>query len=186
MAPSSLFRFLLTRIRDEFLPRPDEFDREFGIETSKTVWRKRLWLRKDSHGYQATSPEFVRRAFTYVPRFTFVDLGCGKGRVLVLADHAGFKKIIGVELSRKMVVAARANLERLRIPATIIHGDAGLYQLPTEPCVVFMYNPFGPTLSRPLSTKSTAIRSKYIQFMSIRYMRTCCPAYLQFTAVTVC
>ena len=42
-------------------------------------------------------------------RFTFVDFGAGKGRVLMMACEYPFKQVIGVELSRKLHATASRN-----------------------------------------------------------------------------
>ena len=49
--------------------------------------------------------------------YVFVDLGSGKGRVLLLAAELPFKEIIGVEFSPELHAIALANIER--VPAAI-------------------------------------------------------------------
>lgn len=44
---------------------------------------------------------------------TFVDLGCGKGRAMILAAAAGFPRVRGIELSPSLAATARANLQRV-------------------------------------------------------------------------
>jgi predicted RNA methylase len=106
------------------------------------VWRKRL-NGKDSEDYEAVSPTLFARAISYVPRDTFIDLGCGKGRALILAHEAGFQQLIGVEISPKLAKTAVRNLRKLKIDAEILQADAASFRLPDEPVVVFLYNPFG-------------------------------------------
>lgn len=145
----SVARVLLHRIRQEWLARPDEFDQRFGVETRLTVWRKRLPRNADSADYQAVNPAIFARAIPFVPRVTFIDLGCGKGRALILAREAGFRDLIGVEMSAKLAKAAIRNLRKLDIAAEIVTCDAGAYRFPDRPIVVFLYNPFGvPTMQK--------------------------------------
>jgi SAM-dependent methyltransferase len=139
---SALVRAILHRIYMEWLARPDEFDRKYGVETRHTVWRKRL-AGEDSEDYQAVSPWLFSRVIPYVPRATFIDLGCGKGRALILAHAAGFRDLIGVEISPRLARDARRNLLKLQVAASILQADVATYLLPDEPVVVFMYNPFG-------------------------------------------
>jgi SAM-dependent methyltransferase len=139
---SGAIRAALHRIRTEWLAPPDEFDRKFGVETRHTVWRKRLTGR-DSEDYEAVSPLLFSRAISYVPRTTFIDLGCGKGRALILAREAGFRNLIGVEISPRLARAARHNLEKLNVTATVIEGDVATFVFPDEPVIAFLYNPFG-------------------------------------------
>ncbi|MGA9882407.1 MAG: class I SAM-dependent methyltransferase [Candidatus Acidiferrales bacterium] len=73
----------------------------------------------------------------------FVDLGCGKGRTLILAARRGFKRVIGVEFSPGLVAIARKNLKRTGLDAEVVDEDAGQYRLPDDNLVIYMYNPFG-------------------------------------------
>jgi cyclopropane fatty-acyl-phospholipid synthase-like methyltransferase len=81
---------------------------------------------------------------------TIVDLGSGKGRVLLLAAQAGFQKVKGVEFSSRLCEIARGNVERF-IRSTgsaaiveIVNEDVATYQVRADETVFFMYNPFGP------------------------------------------
>ena len=47
------------------------------------------------------------------PDDVFLDLGCGKGRVLVDAVQLPFARVVGVELVPELVEQARANLARV-------------------------------------------------------------------------
>jgi predicted RNA methylase len=42
---------------------------------------------------------------------TFVDIGSGKGRALIIAAEYAFKRIIGVEYSPSLATICRRNLE---------------------------------------------------------------------------
>jgi hypothetical protein len=80
--------------------------------------------------------------------YTFIDLGSGKGRALLLASHYPFKRIIGVEYSRSLHDAAEQNIALYRhsemrcTNIEAIHADASAYELPVEPTVLYLYNPF--------------------------------------------
>lgn len=83
----------------------------------------------------------------------FVDLGCGKGRALILAAEAGFRRLLGVDLDPGLVRICRRNLKKLRPrhgwPSVEVEaGNATQFQYPAGVCVVLLYNPFrGETLS---------------------------------------
>lgn len=49
-----------------------------------------------------------------IPRATFIDIGCGEGRVLLMAAEHGFRKIIGIDLAADLCLTARGNVERYR------------------------------------------------------------------------
>jgi SAM-dependent methyltransferase len=89
---------------------------------------------------------------------TFVDLGAGMGRVVMLAARRPFRTVIGVEISPALVEIARENLGTLRDPrrvardVKIVRADAREYVFPRGDLVVFMYNPFrGPVLEDVLA-----------------------------------
>ncbi len=79
---------------------------------------------------------------------TFVDLGAGMGRVVMLAARRPFRAVIGVEISPALVEIARENLAALRDPrriatdVKIVRADAREYVFPRGDLVVFLYNPF--------------------------------------------
>jgi SAM-dependent methyltransferase len=62
--------------------------------------------------YQATTVRpLVRllRKLQLPTQGTFVDLGCGKGRVLMIASEFGFRRVVGVEFCAELCRQARAN-----------------------------------------------------------------------------
>jgi SAM-dependent methyltransferase len=144
----STFRTYLSRFRQEFFPARDAFDREVGTNTSGKIMLRRLRIPSPNKSagvdYEPVDPMTFKQAIRYVPhRATFVDLGCGKGRALILAHQAGFQKLIGVEFAPALAAVARNNLAALNISAEIVECDAANYVFPDENCVIFMYNPFG-------------------------------------------
>lgn len=82
--------------------------------------------------------------------YTFFDLGSGKGKVLMLAERLGFKKIVGVEVSPELNIICRNNLNKVSSKSiTLIEHDASSIKIPNEPCVFYIYNSF----ERPLLIK---------------------------------
>lgn len=80
-------------------------------------------------------------------RFTFVDIGCGKGRVLLLAAIHGFKRIVGVEFAPALCQVAKQNLVSFSGPHplewSIINADATTVTLPGDvPLLIYCFNPF--------------------------------------------
>ncbi|MBI1840254.1 MAG: methyltransferase domain-containing protein [Verrucomicrobia bacterium] len=79
---------------------------------------------------------------------TFVDIGSGKGRVLMLAPRAGFKKVVGIEFSPELCAIARRNLELyqaktgLACNVEIVESDASQYSYTPDQTVFYMFNPF--------------------------------------------
>jgi len=83
---------------------------------------------------------------------TFVEIGCGKGRVLLLAADYGFQRIIGIEFAKELCSIARDNVARYRRKTgiqsdiRIIEGDAVDYEVQDNDNVFFVNNPFGAAL----------------------------------------
>jgi hypothetical protein len=80
--------------------------------------------------------------------FTFIDLGSGKGRVLLMAFDYPFKRIIGVEFMPELHCAAQKNIagysndrQQCRQIETVCM-DARDFQFPAKPLVVYLFNPF--------------------------------------------
>ena len=86
---------------------------------------------------------------------TFIDIGSGMGRVVMLAARLPFRRVIGVELSGALHEIARENLSGYTGPkwrcrdVRVIRRDALDYVFPRGNLVVFLYNPFfAPILAR--------------------------------------
>ena len=147
------FRWYFDRLMDEFWPAADNFDLARGVNTSGRVWHFRLDIpfrsRREAVTYQPVDPQVFVEAMKWLPLeahgWPFVDLGCGKGRGLLLAKEAGFEKIIGVEFSPSLAAIARRNVSACP-QISVVQGDASKFVFPLGPVVIYMYNPFGPKI----------------------------------------
>lgn len=101
--------------------------------------------------YDSTPPSIFRRMLRGLnidhSEYVFVDMGCGKGKVVLLAAELPFKRVVGVELSPKLARIAENNLRAYRGPRKCrcveVHClDAAEYRIPQEPTVLFFFNPF--------------------------------------------
>jgi hypothetical protein len=141
-----------------------EYDWDHSVNTtSATVsWRDRL-LGVFHSGYQPTDPAGFHEMIAAIPvdvsGFTFIDLGSGKGRTLMMASEYPFGRILGVELLPELNRVACENLrvyknEKQRCFAIeSICGDARVFEFPPEPTVLYLFNPL------PESGLSTVIRN---------------------------
>ena len=137
------------------------FDERFGVETSGLIYDLPSGHHNDVHnnGYFGVAPSVfhgvllaLRGAFTLdFERFTFVDIGSGKGRALLLASDYPFREVAGIEISPELDRIARANIARYaslarngieRPPITALLGDAAEFQWPAGPLIVYMWNAF--------------------------------------------
>jgi len=110
-------------------------------------------------GYVPTSAKHFAFAMSFVPEpldaWSFVDIGSGKGRVVMLAIGYPFRRVIGVELAPELHAIAQENLSRFRGPrrcqvVDLLCGDATTVPIPPGDIVVFLYNSFGGALLRRL------------------------------------
>ena len=77
----------------------------------------------------------------------FIDIGCGKGRVLVEASLHGCCNIYGVDLSEELLVYARKNMRECQkknhsIKYQLLCMNAKDYVFSPDINKVFLYNPF--------------------------------------------
>jgi SAM-dependent methyltransferase len=141
------------------------FDEEYGTDTSGLIWAENLGSghRNDlwSTAYYGISPSLLTQVIQTLDldwnRYTFIDLGSGKGRALLLASRFPFRKVMGVEFVPELSAAANANIQRFSAPwktcleIEAIQGDATEFAYPPGPLVIYLYNPFlAPVLKRCL------------------------------------
>jgi len=134
------------------------FDAELGVTTEALVFLGELdpeaigpALEHATH-YEPTPVADVERLLDASPlepaRATFVDVGAGMGRVVLLAARRPFRAVLGIEVSPALVEIARENLQTARDPARVardvrvVHADASQYRFPRGDLVVYLYNPF--------------------------------------------
>jgi len=96
------------------------------------------------------------------PQDVFVDLGCGKGRVVCSAATRPVRKVIGVDIDDRLCAQARDNANRMRsrqAPIEIVNMPA--QHLDFRNCTaLFMFNPFGPgTLRGVLDALTASMRA---------------------------
>lgn len=103
--------------------------------------------------YYGISPSTLTEALRHLPlppdRFTFVDLGCGKGRALLVAATFPFPHILGVEISSNLCEIARRNTTSYP-QITIIHHDVTTFHHPETSLILYLYHPFLAPLLRQL------------------------------------
>jgi SAM-dependent methyltransferase len=162
--------------------RDDKFDVGRNIDTTREIplWRLRIHSENAKFGfrYQPSDPAFFLDVLRAVPAdfkdLTFIDLGCGKGRVLLMAFQQGFKKVVGVEFSHELVAIAKANMTAAGTAAEVVEGDASEFQFPDENLLVYMYNPFGcpvmdSVIKNLLMWRQTTNKMAFIAYLNPKY-----------------
>jgi SAM-dependent methyltransferase len=136
------------------------FDADHGVVTEALLFLGELdpeaigAALEDATHYEATPVKECRALLDELPHVngrTFVDVGAGMGRVLMLASLRPFHQIIGVEVSGALCETARDNLVRWRRAyehtackdLRVVCANAAAYAFPRGDLVVYLYNPFG-------------------------------------------
>ena len=148
------------------------FDRTHNVDTAGKISPVAMhdiesenWMYSVS--YQPTRVELFERmidASDIEPqRFSFIDYGSGKGRVLLLAARLPFRRVVGVEFSPKLHRIAEKNLRSLRFadrrsgPVESICMDAVQFRIPEQSVVLYFFNPFERTIMA--SVRDNVVRS---------------------------
>jgi len=129
------------------------FDRKLGVDTGGWIEPADLTVPDgevaEGHIYGGTQARLMRWFFAALPSdrsdFTFIDMGSGKGRVLLYAAQAGYGRTLGVEFAAELHSVALRNAEVAKDHGLSIEpalGDAGAFSFPDEPLVVYFNNPF--------------------------------------------
>jgi len=99
---------------------------------------------------------------------TFVDIGCGKGRMLCLAARRQLRGVVGVDVSGELCDIARSNALKLRGKRTAItvHQSSAEQFDYSSATVFFLFNPFhektlDATLTKIRADLQTSARFAY-------------------------
>jgi SAM-dependent methyltransferase len=141
----SSLRNLVRRLRRAVLGRL----LERGGETAGRVSLEELGVsNREYHDYEPSGWLALRRALRGIDpdaSQTFLDIGCGKGRVVAQAARRPFGRVLGVELSPELAAAARQLVEndrrRRRCGAVeIVVADVTAWEMPDDVTVAYVYN----------------------------------------------
>jgi hypothetical protein len=150
-------RFVAENLRHMVADRiARRWDRQYNVDTAGSIQLSSLTIDSPNQRFGneclCISPntfDFLARSLpSSLSRYTFIDIGAGKSRSLLLASRYGFAKIVGVEFAKELVEYSRHNLSRFKAEwqrchdLQIVEADATAYALPETPLVLFLYNPF--------------------------------------------
>ncbi|MBE0533703.1 MAG: hypothetical protein IH626_23005 [Rhodospirillales bacterium] len=107
-------------------------------------------------GYQAVNEAHFRHvmaSMAFPERSVFLDIGCGKGKALLLAATYSFvARAVGIEFGGALCVAARRNVityaegRKIAGKIEVLHQDALCYDFEPDQNILFMNNPFNAAL----------------------------------------
>jgi hypothetical protein len=144
------------------------FDLRYGVDTSGLIGGGEL---RSGHkndvfntAYYGMAPSRFRQVIAdwlsdgshgAISKYSFVDLGCGKGRAVMMASEFLFRQVVGVELNGPLAKIAQKNVAswtaagRAVCPVQIICQDATEFVFPDGPCLLYLFNPFAaPVVKR--------------------------------------
>ena len=162
------------------------FDQMHGVDTSGLVPAKHLVTghANDEHvtAYYGIAPSILRSLIDQwrgsipphpISSYTFVDIGSGKGRGLLVASEYRFREVVGVELNHEMAAIARQNVAHWNAthaadptadpiaPIEVLEQDALEFQFPATPTLLFLFHPFeAPVLKQLLRRIETQFAAR--------------------------
>jgi SAM-dependent methyltransferase len=145
--------------KDGFLRHP--FDEQFHVQTSGLVLGQHLATGapndKHSTAYYGIAPSVLeqlchiwRSSTLAAPPedYSFLDIGAGMGRGLLIASRMPFREVTGIDLHPDLCEIAQKNIRTWeaaghpRCPMKILCQDATAFQFPQNPAVAYLFNPF--------------------------------------------
>ncbi len=142
-----------------------DFDFDHGVDTTWANVPLRTRVRELLSGgqYQPSEPALFHQILRSLPivldEFTFIDLGSGKGRTLLMAADYPFRRIVGVEVLAELNETAQQNIARYQgdqqkcFALESHEGDARDFLFPHEPTVLYLFNPFAEHVLRSVLAK---------------------------------
>jgi len=143
------------RLRQRYGDADYDWDHRVNTTSAAVGWRDRL-LGVFHSPYQPTESALFHEMIETLrehagidfSEFVFIDLGSGKGRTLLMASDYPFRRIVGVELLPTLHETAKQNLSDYHSESQkcfameSICGDAIEFPFPSEPTVLYLFNPF--------------------------------------------
>ena len=150
-----------TYLRSNMILRDYLFDIKYGVDTFSRIELKKLTINTENKNkgseYQPSRVEPLRSLFLKIKPFikddsVLVDLGCGKGRVLLVASEFGLNKVKGVEFATELCKIANINARIFKTKTgvktefEIIESDASKYEINSKDDIFFLFNPFDDSI----------------------------------------
>jgi SAM-dependent methyltransferase len=156
-------------------PPQHPFDLAHGVETGGLIPAGELITGhpNDEHvtAYYGVAPSILRTLVTLwretapphpIDRYTFIDIGAGKGRAILVASELPFRQVIGNELNPAMADIAQRNLDHWidthahsydptappHAPIRLVEQDVLDFDFPKSPCLCFLFHPFEAPLMK--------------------------------------
>ncbi|MDH4128898.1 MAG: class I SAM-dependent methyltransferase [Spirochaetota bacterium] len=143
-----------------FIYRQISFDLKYNTDTKLPVDLVNLKIKDDSinfsfryEGIDNIIFESIIRKLSkaFINKGLFVDLGCGKGKALMIASKY-FSEVIGIELSYEISKICKYNIKQYfkktskKPNINILTCNARDYKIPVKANVFYFFNPFHETV----------------------------------------
>jgi tRNA1(Val) A37 N6-methylase TrmN6 len=128
---------------------------KYGANTFIPVDLKHLTItngdKKKASRYEAVSFYMLEKLFDAFKKISdltsIIDLGSGKGRVMMVAPHFGFTNITGIDFAKELCEQSFINMKEKEkefpgIRWKVINENVENYDVRAEDSVFFMFNPF--------------------------------------------
>ncbi|HYM77570.1 MAG TPA: class I SAM-dependent methyltransferase [Candidatus Dormibacteraeota bacterium] len=163
-----------SRLRSRFGDAGYDWDYRVNTTSGAVGWRDRL-LGVFHSPYQPTERELFHEMVGALAEqtklnfadFTFIDLGSGKGRALLMASDYPFQGIVGMELLPALHEIARQNVEQYKSDSQkcfrikTICGDATEFEFPDRPLLLYLFNPLPESgLRRTITNLAQSLERK--------------------------
>jgi SAM-dependent methyltransferase len=163
-------------------------DRRYATDTGGIIELSQLRVVGEhaEHGvrYQAIQVPVFRRIMRSLridhAAYSFVDLGSGKGRALLLAARHPFQRIVGVEFAPDLHEVAVRNVALFRRketqspPIELRCQDAVTYAMPETNVVCFLYNPFDGVVMQKVLDNLEASYARHPRRLIVAYRNPRC------------
>ncbi len=182
-------------------PPQHPFDLAHGVETGGLIPAGELVTGhpSDAHvtAYYGVAPSIVRSILDLwqqtqpphpIDRYTFLDIGAGKGRAILVASEFPFRQVIGIELNPALADIAQRNIEHwiashaadptapIHAPVRVVEQDALDFDFPATPCLAFLFHPFEAPVMKKLLRRIEHQFAKRPATIDLLYVNAECAA----------
>jgi len=128
------------------------FDLNFGVETRK----RKIYNSTEFFDYMPSYKKTVTNALLYLKKnyqlkhYNFLDIGCGKGKTMILASKYSFKQITGYEIDKDVFSVLKKNINQKKFRNFKVYNKSIKISEIENNSVIYFYNPFNEELSKRL------------------------------------
>lgn len=131
---------LFNEIKDNYF-----FDFFHNVETQMREGKSNKYFHHYAPIYFSVLNEALS-TFRNYEKLNFIDVGCGKGKGILIASNFNFKKIIGVEINKHVYKVCKQNLKNYNNTKNkkniqLVNGNALNYNV-TDENIFFFFDPF--------------------------------------------